>query len=320
MSSNLYVGIDVAKATLEVAILPRPSACSLPRRVDNTDEAVCKLAAQLVSLGPVLVVMEATGGLERIAATTFQAAGLAVVVVNPRQVHDFAKSTGRLAKTDRIDADLLALYGERIRPEVRALPDEQQQHLDALLSRRRQLITMRTMEHNRLSTARHQDIRNSLEATIAHLNQQLEQLDRELDEQIRQNPAWQHKSHLLQSVPGVGVVTSRVLVAELPELGALSGKQIAALCGVAPLACDSGTLVGKRFCWGGRAGVRTALYMATVVATRWNPPLKAMYHRLLSRGKAKKVALVACMRKLLVCLNAMVRDGRAWQQGVMVEA
>lgn len=320
MSTELYIGIDVAKATLQVALRPRPAACEVPRTVDNTDEAVCALARQLAALHPTLVILEATGGLERLAVTTLQAAGLAVAVLNPRQVRDFAKALGRLAKTDRIDAELLALYGERLRPPVRPLPDEQQQYLEALLSRRRQLVTMRTMELNRLSLARHPDIRQSLQAAIDHLNQQLEQIEQGLDEQIRQNPAWQQKSELVQSVPGVGVGTSRVLVAELPELGRLSGKQIAALCGVAPLVCDSGTLVGKRFCWGGRAGVRTALYMATVVATRWNPTLKAMYTRLLSRGKAKKVALVACMRKLLICLNAMVRDGKPWHQVAPAQA
>lgn len=301
------IGIDVAKAELVVACRP-----SLDQwRVANTSVGIAELIARLRSLAPEIVVLEATGGYERVAAAAIAAVGLPVVVVNPRQVRDFAKATGQLAKTDRVDAAILALFGERVQPALRPLPDEATEDLGALLLRRRQLTDMLVAEKNRLGLAR-KPVRKSLKQHIAYLERELRITETELTDAIEASPIWRVKDDLLQSTPGVGQVVSQTMLADLPELGTLSGRQIASLVGVAPIARDSGTLRGKRTIGGGRAHVRTTLFMAALVATRHNPVIRTFYQRLLTAGKPKKVALVACMRKLLTILNAMMRDGRPW--------
>jgi transposase len=302
------VGIDVAKATLDIAL--RPSGAH--RTIANEPAAIAALVAELQPHAPLLIVLEATGGFEHAVVAALAAAALPVVVVNPRQVRDFARATGQLAKTDAIDAHVLALFAERVRPEPRPLPDEAAQALDALLTRRRQLLDMLVAEKNRLGFAR-PPIRRSLTQHIRWLERQLGDVDDELGRMIEASPLWRTKDNLLQSVPGVGPVLSRTLLGELPELGQLNRKQIAALVGVAPLARDSGTLRGKRRVWGGRAPIRTVLYMSTLTATRYNPVIRAFYQRLRAAGKPAKVALTACMRKLLTILNAMLRSNTAWQ-------
>jgi transposase len=303
----MYVGIDVAKDILDVAVEPGPETW----RVANVPEAIETLVRQLVPRQPALIVLEATGGFEATVAAQLAAAGLPVAVVNPRQVRAFAKSLGRLAKTDRLDAQVLARFGAAVQPAARPLPDAAAERLSALCARRRQLVEMLTAELNRLPRA-NAAVRPNLEAHIRWLRQQLNGLDGELSHAVRATPVWRAKDDLLQTVQGVGRVLSVTLLAELPELGTLSRKQIAALVGVAPLNRDSGTFRGKRSTWGGRAQVRRPLYMAALVATRCNPILRAFYARLLAAGKPKKVALTACMRKLLVTLNAMLRDGTPW--------
>ena len=260
---------------------------------------------------PTLVVLEATGGYERAAVAALAAAQMPVVVANPRQVRDFARATGQLAKTDRIDAETLALFAERVRPTPRPLADEASAALDALLTRRRQLVGMRGAERNRLEHAP-PAVARGIRTHIRWLERQLSVVDRDLDDMIHQSPVWRAKEDLLRSVPGVGPIVSRTLLGELPELGQLNRRRIAALAGVAPFACDSGTLRGRRVVWGGRASVRAALYMSALVATRWNPVIRAFYQRLLAAGKPKKVALVACMRKLLTILNVMLRTNTPW--------
>ena len=265
--------------------------------------------------GATLIVLEATGGYELLCVAALAAASLPVVVVNPRQVRDFARATGQLAKTDRIDADILALFAERVRPEVRALPDADAQELDALLARRRQLLDMLQAERNRLGQVFGRGktpVKKSLKAHIAYLERELRMTDTDLGDMVRRSPAWRERDDLLQSVPGVGPVLSLTLLAELPELGRLSRREIAKLVGVAPLSRDSGTLRGRRFVQGGRASVRAVLYMAALVATKRNAVIRAFYLRLLAAGKPKKLALVACMRKLLTILNTMVRSGERW--------
>ena len=311
--SDSYVGIDVAKAELVVAVRPGDERWA----VANDERGVRTLVERLKRDAPALVVLEATGGYELAAAAALAAAGLPVVVANPRQVRDFAKATGQLAKTDRVDAGVLALFAERVRPEVRPLPDEAAQELDALLGRRRQLLEMLTAEKNRLGQAQGQGrgrrpVKKSLKAHIEFLERELRVADTELGQMVRESPAWREKDELYRSVPGVGPVLARTLLAELPELGRLTRRQIAKLAGVAPLARDSGTLRGRRFVHGGRAPVRAVLYMAALVATRRNPAIRAFYARLLAAGKPKKLALVACMRKLLTILNAMARTNARW--------
>lgn len=311
----VYVGIDVAKGMLDVAVEPTGEAW----RTANAAEGIGELVAQLTARQPTLIVLEATGGFEAILAAQLAAAMLPVAIVNPRHVRAFAKSLGRLAKTDRLDAQVLARFAEAVRPQPRALPDEAAQRLRAVCARRRQLVEMLTAEQNRLPRA-DGAVRPSLEAHIRWLRQQLADLDRDLGAAIRESPIWREKDDLLQSTRGVGRVLSATLLAELPELGTLNRKQIAALVGVAPLNRDSGTWRGKRSTWGGRAQVRRPLYMAALVATRCNPALRAFYKRLLAAGKPKKVALTACMRKLLVILNAMVRDNQPWSADTLVLA
>jgi len=306
MTPQIFVGIDVSKAQLDIAIRPQGRFA-----VANNAVGVAQLIDRVKALPAGLVVVEATGGLEIPLAGAFALAGVSVVVVNPRQVRDFAKATGQLAKTDAIDAEVLARFAEAIRPEPRPLPDEQTQVLAALVGRRHQLLDMLTAEKNRLASAR-RAIRKNLRAHIAWLERALHQADTDLAEALRQSPIWREKDELLRSVPGIGPVLTTTLLAALPELGTLPHRQIAALVGVAPLNRDSGTLRGRRTCWGGRAQVRAVLYMAALTATRFNPILRTFYRRLCAAGKAKKVALVACMRKLLTIVNAMLKHRTPW--------
>ncbi len=306
--SAVYVGIDVCKDHLDVAL--RPTEKTL--RVGNDEEGIAALIEHLRAQDPALVVLEATGGLEMAAAAALTATGLPVVVANPRQVRDFAKAIGRLAKTDRLDALVIARFAEMVRPEVRPLPDPEVQELSALLARRRQVVEMIVAEKNRLGRAP-QRIRPAILEHIAWLERSLEDLDRELAEWVKASAVWREKEDLLRSVPGVGPVLSTTLIAQLPELGRLNRQKIAALVGVAPFNRDTGHQRGKRAVWGGRASVRTVLYMATVAASRCNPVIAEFYRRLIAAGKPTKVALVACMRKLLTILNAMVKHGAVWQ-------
>lgn len=307
MNAYEYVGIDVAKATLDVAV--RPSGETW--QVTNDEAGIVELVAQLEALGAGLVVCEATGGFERAVVAALAVAAIPIVVANPRQVRDFARATGQLAKTDAIDAGILALFAERVRPTPRPLPDTATQLLDALLTRRRQLLEMLVAEKNRLGFAP-RPLHRGIRQHIRWLERQLADVTRTLAEQIEASPVWRATDDLLQSVPGIGPIVSATLLGKLPELGRLTHKQIAALAGVAPLARDSGTLRGKRMVWGGRAPVRTALYMAALCGRRWNPQLRPFYERLIAAGKPKKVALIACARKLLTILNAMARDNQPW--------
>jgi len=303
-----FVGVDVAKADLVVAIRPTGERWV----VANDDAGVTQLVRRLRRLAPALVVLEATGGYERAAVAALAAARVAVVVANPRQVRDFARATGQLAKTDAIDADTLALFAERIRPEPRPVPDDAARTLDGLLTRRRQVLDMLGAERNRLTHAL-PAIRRDITQHIRWLERRVDDVDQDLDRTIRSSPVWRAQENLLRSTPGVGPVVSRTLIGDLPELGALTRKQIAALVGVAPLARDSGTLTGRRLVWGGRAPVRAALYMAALVASRHNPAIQTFYQRLLRAGKPKKLALTACARKLLTILNAMMRTQTPWR-------
>ena len=303
-----FVGIDVAQARLDVAVRPSGDQWAVP----NDEAGVSQLVTRLQELAPSLIVLEATGGLELPLAAALVTAGLPLAVVNPRQVRDFAKAVGQLAKTDARDAQLLARFADAIRPTPRPLPEAQAQALSALLARRRQVIGMLVAEQQRLGTAL-PIVRPRVEAHIAWLRQDLADLDAELQGTIRNSPIWRERERLLRTVPGVGPVLSMTLVADLPELGQLSRKQIAALVGLAPLNCESGILRGRRIVWGGRGRVRAALYMSTLVAVKHHPVLRPFYERLLAAGKPKKVALTACMHKLLVTLNALLRQGVAWQ-------
>ncbi|MDO8531659.1 MAG: IS110 family transposase [Dehalococcoidia bacterium] len=303
-----YVGVDVAKAHLDVAVTPTEAQW----RATNDGAGIAQVVTRLQELQPALVVLEATGGLELPLVAALAAAAVPLTVVNPRQVRDFAKAMGRLAKTDRLDAQTLALFAERVRPTPRPLPDAEAQALGALLARRRQVVEMRTAEKNRLGSALPR-VKPGVQDHINWLEQELTKLDDELGRTLRQSPLWREKEDLLRSVPGVGPVLTMTLLAELPELGTLDRRQIAALAGVAPLNRDSGTLRGKRTTWGGRASVRAALYMATLVASRYNLLIRSFYQRLCAAGKPKKVALTACMHKLLTILNAMLKHHVPWQ-------
>lgn len=304
---SLFVGIDVAKAECVVAVRPTGGTWTTPQ----TEAGWAALAARLQALAPTLVLCEATGGLELPLASVLAAAGLPLAIVNPRQVRDFAKAKGLLAKTDALDAAVLAHFAEAIRPLPRPVPDGMTQALAALVTRRRQLVEMATAEENRLGSAP-AALRARLQAHLRWLRRELATLDRDLDTTIRTHPGWRVQDDLLQSAPGVGPILSATLLGSLPELGALSRGAIAALVGVAPWNRDSGRRRGPRRCWGGRADVRAVLYMATLTAVQWNPVIRACYQRLLAAGKLKKVALVACMRKLLTILNAMVKTQTPW--------
>jgi transposase len=305
---QVFVGIDVAKAQLDIALRPTGTRWT----VTNDDAGIAELVTRLQGIGPQLIVLEATGGFQRAVVAALAAAALPVVVVNPRQARDFAKATGQVAKTDALDARALAHFADAIRPTPRPIPDAQTEELRALLARRRQLIAMRTAEHNRLGSAPRR-LQADIEAHITWLDTRLAALDDDLDTTLRTSPVWREQEELLRSVPGIGPVCARTLVLDLPELGTLTRQRLAALVGVAPFHRDSGTMRGTRSVWGGRAHVRTTLYMSTLVAVRYNPVLKRFYERLCAAGKAKKVALTACMRKLLTILNAMVKHHTPWQ-------
>lgn len=302
-----YLGIDVSQASLDVAAYPSKEKWSFPNDIEGFE----KLIPLARSVEPALIILEATGGMEVPVVTELAAASLPVVVVNPRQVRDFAKATGRLAKTDRLDAQVIAHFGAATKPELRPLPDAQARVLAGKMARRRQLQDMIIMERNRAKSA-HMEVRKRIEAHVSWLVEELGTANRELEQFIKASPVWREKEDLLRSYRGVGRVTACTLIADLPELGTLNRKQISALVGVAPLNRDSGTLRGKRTVWGGRAKVRAAMYMAALAATRLNPVIKSFYHRLCAAGKPKKVALVACMRKMLTTLNAMLKHGTRW--------
>lgn len=305
-AAAVYIGMDVSKATLDICVSDGETW-----QAANDDGAMEALCARIAALHPTLIVLEATGGYELRAAAALAAAGLPVAVVNPRQVRSYARSVGQLAKTDRIDARILARFAAAVQPEARPLPEAETREIEALITRRRQLVAMITAEANRLSAAP-SITRNEIKTHIAWLRRQQAKIDETIDDRVRRSPIWRAKDDLLRSVPGIGSKTSSTLLAMLPELGTLNSKQIAALVGVAPLNQDSGTFRGRRRVYGGRVRVRTALYMAALVASRYNPVLKDFYGRLRAAGKPAKVALVACMRKLLIIVNAMVRCGRAW--------
>jgi transposase len=299
----------VAKDRLDVHVRPSGEAFAVAR----DGEGLAALTARLGELGPCLVVLEATGGFEVTVASALAAAKLPLAVVNPRQIRDFARATGKLAKTDALDAAAIAHFAEAIHPEPRALPDEQAQALGELVARRRQVVEMIGAETHRRRQMTQRKVLRRIDRHLAVLQKELTEIEQELDDSIRGTPAWRENDDLLKSVPGIGPAVARTLLAELPELGTLDRKRIAALVGVAPLNRDSGTMRGRRTTWGGRATVRTALYMAALVASRHNPLIAAFYRRLRAAGKPAKVALVACMRKLLIILNAILRDRRPWQ-------
>ena len=305
---DTYVGIDVAKAQLDVAVRPTDDGWEAPH-----DEAgISKLVCQLKTLQPVMVLLEASGGLELTLVAALTGAALPVVVVNPRQVRDFARATGKLAKTDSLDAAVLAHFAEAIRPPMRPVRDAETQVLNSLTARRHQVMTMLVSEKNRLGTAS-VAVRPRIEAHIAWLERELDDLDEGLRQTLRQSPVWREKDDFLRTVPGVGEQLSLTLLAHLPELGTLDRRQVAALVGVAPFNRDSGTLRGKRTVWGGRARVRAVLYMGALAASRFNPVIRDFYQRLLAAGKPKKLALTACMRKLLVILNSMLKHRSPWR-------
>lgn len=305
---GVYVGIDVSKLWLDVA-----TSSERCWRQANREGEFSTLIDELKSEPIELIVLEASGGYEGSVVASLSAAGLAVVVVNPRQVRDFAKACGRLAKTDSIDAQVLAQFAQKIQPELRPLKDEQTQALEALLQRRKQILSMLVAERQRLQIAA-VNVRSDIREHINFLMRRLKDVDRGLDQMVRTTPLWQEREELFKPVKGVGTQTLRVLCAHLPELGQLNRKKIAALAGLAPYNCDSGTHKGKRTCWGGRVEVRSTLYMATVSALRSNAVIRCFYQRLLRAGKPKKLAITACMRKLLTILNAMVRDRTTWNQ------
>jgi len=307
LMDSIVIGIDVSKDQLDVAT---PDGA---RQWPNAPDGHRQLVEQLAQWQLEAIVLEATGGYERAVVAELAAAGLPVVVVNPRQVRDFARATGKLAKTDAIDAKILAQFGQAVRPEQRPLPSEKQLELQQQLARRRQLVGMLTAEKNRSGQATDKLVRKTIDAVRTTLVKQRDRLDDQLQRTLEETPAWREKENLLRSVPGVGPQTALALLADLPELGTCSRQQIAALVGVAPLNRDSGKRRGQRVTWGGRASVRSALYMATLVATRHNPVIKAHYQHLQKVGKRKKVALVACMRKLLCMLNTMVREKKPWR-------
>jgi transposase len=306
----VVVGIDVSKKVLDIAGLGESV-----EQCRNAPEAMGELIARLRAAHTTLVVMEASGGYETTAASALMAAGLRVAVVNPRQVRDFAKATGRLAKTDRIDARVLVEFGRVVDPRILYLPDEQSRELQALLSRRTQLLGMRVQESNRLAQASG-GMRKQIKTHIAWLDQAIKELDVDLTARLRSSPAWRAKDALYQSFQGIGPISSGTLMAMLPELGNLDRRKISALVGVAPFNRDSGTLRGRRTIWGGRAPVRRVLYMAATSAIRWNPVIKPFYAKLVQRGKPHKVALVACMRKILGILNAMARTNTPWNPNI----
>ncbi len=307
-SEEVFIGIDVSKKRLDVASNIEKEIWG----VANDKAGIDAIVKRCLELRPQLVVVESTGGIEKNLVGELYAGGVPVALINPHRVREFARSIGLLAKTDRLDARLLARFGQAVRPQPTRLPDEKEQLLAAMVLRRRQLIENRTAEKNRLLTA-HKAMQGSIEAHLKWLDAQIAELDRQINQFIQDDPNFKVKNEILRSVPGIGKVTSSLMIAALPELGHSDRKQIAALVGVAPMNFDSGFFRGKRRIKGGRADIRTVLYMATVSATRFNPVIREFYQRLLKNGKLKKVALVACMRKLLTILNALIRDQLSWQ-------
>jgi transposase len=303
-----FVGIDVSKAKLDVSIDEER-----PFIVVRTAEGVADLVAKLAPLQPALVVMEATGGLETMVAAALSVAKIPVVIINPKRARDFARAEGILAKTDAIDARLLARFGCKIRPKPRPLPEQAARELDGLLDRRRQLIGMRVMEQSRLDSARGEKVRGNLKAHIGWLNDRNEEIDQEMDRTIQSSPVWKAQDELLRSVPGIGPVLSRTLLAGVPELGTVGGRTISALVGLAPIPDDSGSRKGQRHIVGGRAAVRAVLFMAAHAASRYNPAIRPFAERLKSAGKKPKVVLVAVARKLLVIANAILKSGKPWE-------
>lgn len=305
-----FVGIDVSKATLDIAI--RPSGEHF--QIDNDDNAFPALVKRLKELAVERIILEASGGLEMLVFTHLAAAGLPVCRVNPAQARHFARASNQFAKTDTLDAHLLAQLGEALNPEIRPLPSQEQQEFEAFLTRRRQLVEMLVAEKNRLQQSHAiKRLAKEIKAHIDWLEKRLKQSDKQLRQKLESNPVWRVNDQLLQSVPGIGEITSQTLLAQLPELGQLTNKEIAALVGVAPYARDSGSKRGGRRIRGGRGAVRAVLYMATISATRCNPQIKEFYQRLVKAGKKKKVALVACMRKLLTMLNAIIKHQESWR-------
>jgi len=308
INENKYAGIDVSKATLDVAIHGETNRWV----INNEESELVQLSQELLACGVTIVVMEATGGYEGLAAVVLNRSALQVVVVNPRQVRQFAQASGRLAKTDKLDAAAIAHFGAALQPEVKPLADEQQRMLTDWIKRRGQLVKLRVGEQNR-QQGKKGEIRENITMVIEFLTTQIEALDEKIKQLIQALPVWSARDDLLQSVKGVGPITAAVLLGELPELGQLNRREIAALVGLAPFNQDSGQQRGTRRIWGGRSHVRHTLYMATLSAIRWNPAIAAFYQRLVAAGKKKKVALTACMRKLLVVLNAIMRDQQSWQ-------
>ena len=308
-SHKVSVGIDVSKNTLEIAVHESGDTWSSP----NDGSGCAALAAKLKQLKVTSIVLEATGGYEMLVSATLSAAGLPVIVVNPRQVRDFAKATGQLAKTDHLDCRVLAHFAAVINPPVRPLKSEETQHLEALLARRRQIVEMLVAEKNRLANNHDRAVVKDLQEHIAWLQRRLKSTDDELQRVLKNSPVWRERDQLLRSVPGVGPVLSLTLLAQLPELGNLNRREIAKLVGVAPFNWDSGQWRGSRHIWGGRAAVRGPLFMATLCAIRINPTINSFYRRLLTAGKAPKVAIIACMRKLLTILNVIIKTQTSWR-------
>jgi transposase len=304
-----FVGIDVSKSTLDVSIEPAVQTM----HVAYDEAGICQVVSRLKELNPTLIVIEATGGLEVRVATALAGEELPVAVINPRQARDFAKATGQLAKTDQVDAAVLAAFAKAIRPQARPLRDEDTRALNDMVGRRRQLIDMRVQEMLRLGTAASTPLQKSLAKHIAWLNKQITEIDKDLSKRLRESDVWRAKDNLLRGIPGVGAVTTLTMLAKCPELGNLNRREIAALTGIAPLANDSGKHRGKRFVWGGRADVRAVLYMATVSAIRCNDTIKAFADRLKKAGKPPKVVIVACMRKLLTIMNSMLKNNTPWK-------
>jgi transposase len=311
MGNKNYIGIDMAKDSMEVKVHEGQDSCNYA----NDENGIAELVTQMESLSPTLIVVEATGGYENAVAAELQSNGFPVAVVNPRHIRDFARSVGILAKTDKIDARVIARYAATVQPTPRMLPEAETQALGALIMRRRQVVAMLTSEKNRLQQAA-PAVKKHIQLHISWLEQELDDINKELKKMVKDNPEWKEKNDIMQSVPGVGPNLAITLLADFPELGSLNRKQTAALSGVAPFNRDSGTMRGKRTIWGGRDVVRTATYMSAFVAIRFNPLLKTFFERLIAAGKFRKVAMVACMRKLLCILNAMLKNGTTWNQHI----
>lgn len=312
MNIPVFIGLDVSKQHLDVAVRPQNRHFVSP----NDDRGIKQLVKRLAALQPELIVLEASGGYEFLVTAALAEAQLPVALVNPQAVRKFAGATGKLAKTDKIDAQVLAHFAEALRPEPRPLPDQALQVLKAALQRRIQVVKMIGQEKNRLEKTFMPSVRQDIQEHLAWLQKRLKELDRDLNDQIRQSPLWRDRDRLYQSVPGIGPAVSQAVIAQLPEIGTLSGKKAAALVGVAPFNRDSGRFRGKRMIRGGRSYLRNMLYMAAVVASQWNPVIRTFYQRLLAAGKSPKLALTACIRKLVVILNAMVKNNQPWNQFV----